>query len=279
MKTEHLRPSKDGRYKPPVASGFIRTKKAPMKIEHLRPSKDGRYKPPVASGFIRTMTGKTIKQVKLMKKTFKTFGKSHAPRLKEMDYTKMKYPAHIIIGTFKRMPVFNENEYAEILEGEITKIRIDNESICAWCIMPDHLHILFDQSEKGNNILRMIKLIKGRTAFKVNRHHQDKITLWQESFYDHILRKEEEIKEVTYYILNNPVRKHIVKDWQDYPHSWSKYFPKDSQDRVHLKMDVTAVVEEKSEDGLTEKKSEASGFIRTKNKIECPRPSKDGRYY
>ncbi len=244
MKIEHLRPSKDGRYK------HLRLSKDGRYKPHLRPSKDGRYiKPPVASGFIkppvvasgfiRTLTGKTIKHVKLMKKTFKTFGKSHAPRLKEMDYTKMKYPAHIIIGTFKRMPVFNESEYAEILECEITKIRIDNESICAWCIMPDHLHILFDQSEKGNNILRMIKLIKGRTAFKVNGLHQDKITLWQESFYDHILRKEEKIKEVTYYILNNPVRKDIVKDWQDYPHSWSKYFPKDSQDRVHLKMDAT----------------------------------------
>jgi REP element-mobilizing transposase RayT len=40
--------------------------------------------------------------------------------------------------------------------------------------------------------------------------------VWQGRFYDHILRKNEDIKTVAEYILHNPVRKGIVKDWRDY---------------------------------------------------------------
>ncbi|MEW6557423.1 MAG: hypothetical protein AB1349_08725 [Elusimicrobiota bacterium] len=50
--------------------------------------------------------------------------------------------------------------------------------------------------------------------------------IWQESFYDHFLRKEETLEMVSLYILNNPVRKGIVDRWDRYPYSWSNYYQK-----------------------------------------------------
>ena len=46
---------------------------------------------------------------------------------------------------------------------------------------------------------------------------------WQRGFYDHALRKDEDIVTVAEYIVNNPVRSKIVENWIDYPFSWHKW--------------------------------------------------------
>ena len=45
--------------------------------------------------------------------------------------------------------------------------------------------------------------------------------IWQRSFWDHFLRAEEQLEEVVSYGLNNPVRRGLVEDWQDYPFAGS----------------------------------------------------------
>jgi len=51
-----------------------------------------------------------------------------------------------------------------------------------------------------------------------------KTKLWQPNYYDHILRKEETIKDVALYIFNNPVRKNLVSDFRKYPFSGATVF-------------------------------------------------------
>ncbi len=41
--------------------------------------------------------------------------------------------------------------------------------------------------------------------------------LWQKSFYDHVIRKEEDLNSIAGYIFNNPVRKELVENYEDYP--------------------------------------------------------------
>ena len=45
--------------------------------------------------------------------------------------------------------------------------------------------------------------------------------LWQENYYEHILRKDEDTISVVKYILNNPVRKGLVEDYREYFYSGS----------------------------------------------------------
>ena len=42
------------------------------------------------------------------------------------------------------------------------------------------------------------------------------VSLWQTSYYDRILRREESIIDVARYIWENPVRSSLVSDWRDY---------------------------------------------------------------
>ncbi len=97
-------------------------------------------------------------------------------------------------------------------------------SVWAYCFMPDHIHLLLTAKENSE----LIKLV---TAYKrLSGYEYKKKTgknLWQKSFYDHILRKEENITQVVRYILENPVRKNLVENFREYPFSGSLEFGKD----------------------------------------------------
>lgn len=153
-----------------------------------------------------------------MQEKYKTFGKSKSLRLKSVDYTKINYPLHIIIGTYNKHSFFNNPLYADLVRDEL----LTTLYIMTWCLMPNHLHILFNSSGKEINVLRIIKDIKGRTSTILRKKYNVE-KVWQKSFYDRILRKEEVIKDVSLYILNNPVRKGIVNNWQDYNYLWTLY--------------------------------------------------------
>ena len=49
--------------------------------------------------------------------------------------------------------------------------------------------------------------------------------LWQESFYDHVVRPEEDLSAIARYIIDNPVRAGIVKSPLDYPFAGSDMWP------------------------------------------------------
>ena len=50
-----------------------------------------------------------------------------------------------------------------------------------------------------------------------------RMKLWQRGFYEHIIRKEENIADVAEYILNNPVRQGLVQDGEYY--EWCELTP------------------------------------------------------
>jgi len=83
--------------------------------------------------------------------------------------------------------------------------------------MPDHIHIQLSPLETN-----LIGLINGWKSFTANLLRKNGLIgpCWQGGFYDHALRKEEDIRTVAEYIVNNPVRANLVGNWVDYPFSW-----------------------------------------------------------
>jgi len=95
----------------------------------------------------------------------------------------------------------------------------NNIPLYAYCVMPDHVHFLLSASEtKG--IVEFVREIKSRST-KLAWQHGYRGTIWQRSFYDHFLRRDENCMLVAKYIIDNPVRKGIVERWEDYPFSGS----------------------------------------------------------
>jgi len=60
-------------------------------------------------------------------------------------------------------------------------------AIHAYCVMPDHVHLLVEGMIETCDLVRFISLFKQQTAF----YYKKKIgrRLWQSNYYDHILRK------------------------------------------------------------------------------------------
>jgi putative transposase len=92
--------------------------------------------------------------------------------------------------------------------------------IYAWCIMPDHIHFLL----QGNEIIDFIRLFKGKMT-PDGRSLDPGRRLWQRSFFDHALRREESLSKVACYIWENPVRAAIVDNPAKYSWSGSEVWP------------------------------------------------------
>lgn len=82
--------------------------------------------------------------------------------------------------------------------------------------MPDHLHLLAQGGSSNADLLSFVKTFKRKTSFpfraKTGR------TLWQISFFDHIIRTAGDLSESSDYIRLNPVRAGLAKRPEDYPY-------------------------------------------------------------
>jgi REP-associated tyrosine transposase len=89
----------------------------------------------------------------------------------------------------------------------------------AYCFMPDHVHLLVEARRDAANLCRFVKLAKQRSGAAYALQHG--VRLWQEGYYDRVLRNEEDTTAVAKYILENPVRAGLVTSVMDYPYSGS----------------------------------------------------------
>lgn len=90
----------------------------------------------------------------------------------------------------------------------------------AWCFMPDHVHVLVQDED----LIEWVRLFKGRLT-PAARAIDPSSKLWQASFYDHALRKEESVTGIAAYIWENPVRAGLVDEPWQYRWSGSVVWP------------------------------------------------------
>jgi len=123
---------------------------------------------------------------------------------------------HVTFCTEKRKKYFN-NIYCGRLVVQQMKILQDEKQVdsIAWVIMPDHLHWLFQLGET-QSLSAVVKRLKARSAIKINHFLQRRGSLWQRGFHDHALRKDEDIRQISRYIVANPLRAQLVEHIGDY---------------------------------------------------------------
>ena len=81
--------------------------------------------------------------------------------------------------------------------------------------MPDHVHLLVSGQSESSDAWAAVALFKQRTGFWLGKHRQG--VCWQKDFFDHIIRRDEDLGAQVRYIAGNPVRKGLVRDWREYP--------------------------------------------------------------
>jgi len=92
-----------------------------------------------------------------------------------------------------------------------------NVESLAFVIMPDHFHWLAALSDKID-LARLMQSVKGHTAREIKRAiGGDGKPIWQEGYFDHALRGDEDVKAFARYMIMNPVRAGLVEDIWSYP--------------------------------------------------------------
>ena len=81
--------------------------------------------------------------------------------------------------------------------------------LLAFCIMPDHYHILFFLTG-AKSLSELMNSIGKYTARELNQLHHRRGQFWEEGFYDHRCRNEDDIVDGMSYIEHNPVRAGLV---------------------------------------------------------------------
>lgn len=115
---------------------------------------------------------------------------------------------------------------AQIIAKEIHNLDGDRYRLVTYCIMPNHVHLLIESlvNEQANHrgksanypVTETLRLFKGRTARACNLELKRTGSFWQHESYDHIIRDEEELEQKILYVLNNPVKAGLVKEWKDW---------------------------------------------------------------
>jgi REP element-mobilizing transposase RayT len=87
--------------------------------------------------------------------------------------------------------------------------------LAAAVVMPDHVHLIL-RPEKGFELSRIMKGIKGASAHLINVLRGSKGTVWQDESWDRILRDAAEFEEKLEYMAKNPVKAGLCRAIEEY---------------------------------------------------------------
>jgi putative transposase len=129
---------------------------------------------------------------------------------------------HIYTGqpTIVFLTVCTANRKSWLADGAVhASLRTAWQSAQAWLVgyyvlMPDHLHLFCAPHEVGCAVERWVTFWK--RAFR--RLHQDPDARWQAQAFHHRLRREENYTEKWQYVRENPLRRGLVKNADDWPY-------------------------------------------------------------
>lgn len=152
------------------------------------------------------------------KDQYKTWGRGRSNRLTSYDYSKDR-PIHVTICTENKENFFNSDVSSRIVIDQLLKTARDLRfRILCYCLMPDHIHVIVSPGESTLPLSKFLNIFKGRST-RVLKQKENSRKIWQRSAFDHVVRREENLKVVIEYIMNNPVRKGIVEKADEYPYS------------------------------------------------------------
>ncbi|MHB8112639.1 MAG: REP-associated tyrosine transposase [Bellilinea sp.] len=147
-----------------------------------------------------------------------------------MKYRRVYVPGgtyFFTLVTHNRKPIFSDLEAVETLRMAFKYIMPRFPySIVATVIMPDHIHAVWTLPENDSDFSTRWRLIK--SCFTRNWTNRDKdVLVWQQRFWEHLIRDEKDLERHVEYIHFNPVKHGLVNSPSDWPYSSFSRFVKE----------------------------------------------------
>jgi len=151
---------------------------------------------------------------------------SRPPRLPAFDYVG-GWRYFLTTCTWQRSRAFTD---AAVVDLVWDQFRYTGEhehcEVLAYCFMPDHAHFLVAGGNERADFREFVRLAKQRSGWRYKRRHD--APLWQDGYYERVLRSEESSGSVARYIMGNPIRANLVERVEDYPFWGSGVYTRDA---------------------------------------------------
>ena len=105
---------------------------------------------------------------------------------------------------------------AEICKYSLHYLDGNDYKLICYCIMPNHIHLVFELIERNKGITKIMQSIKRTSARKCNLALIRNGKFWQDESYDRLVRDDKELYFIIKYILMNPVNAGLVENWNDW---------------------------------------------------------------
>ena len=139
-----------------------------------------------------------------------------SPRLKTFDYLGLRR-YFLTICAYDRTRIFIDDHSVRLVMMQLSRTSHDHHFLVpAYCFMPDHLHMLVDGNHPAADFREFVRIFKQRSSFVWKRRNGT--ALWQRSYFERVLRDDEDTIGVARYILENPVRGNLVQRPEDHPY-------------------------------------------------------------
>ncbi|MEO0731264.1 MAG: hypothetical protein AAFZ52_00400 [Bacteroidota bacterium] len=100
----------------------------------------------------------------------------------------------------------------------------------AYSVLSNHAHLMVDFSRQCpanwdhcspppgyRNLPRVLSMIKGGSAYDINKATGRKGPVWSPGYYDRYIRNQIHFTHTLFYILRNPEKAGLVKNWREHP--------------------------------------------------------------
>jgi len=122
----------------------------------------------------------------------------------------------ITTSTWGRRELFRNERWANLLMDTIYHYRGSAYWLHEFVIMPDHLHALITPL---TSLEKAVQFIKGGFSYRAKKELGSNLEIWQKGFSDHRIRDVSDYRVHAIYIRQNPLRKHLCEQPEQYPYS------------------------------------------------------------
>lgn len=107
-------------------------------------------------------------------------------------------------------------EIMEICKSSIHYYDGKGYKLICYCIMPNHIHLIFELLSKERNVGEIMGSIKKYSARRSNKILRQNGSFWQAESFDRLIRDEIELYFTIKYVLLNPENAGLVENWREW---------------------------------------------------------------
>ena len=143
----------------------------------------------------------------------------------------------VTFSCYRRRPSFNTVTSKRVFEKAIERVR-RSFGLCVYgyVVMPEHVHILISEPERGS-LADALKSLKQGVARRLIGNHQH---FWEKRYYDFNIRDYDQFVQKLRYIHRNPVKAGLCECAEEWDASSFLQYATGCEGRVEIECEWTA---------------------------------------